>query len=106
MNLINKPLRVVHFPQVPCKPFIVTVANELEANLILNTLAQQHLFMFENNIIPDNSNIIMVEMFEDGEWCDYWNDDESMDFDEFAETYFKQDLEALKERYPNNSFNG
>ena len=94
MQKVTNKLRVSHYPQVPCKPFIVEVADEFEASKISNVLANQHLFLFENNIIPDYSNAITVEMWDensDGEgeagWVDYWNEEEGMSFDEFEETY-------------------
>jgi len=94
MKKVSNKLRVYHFPQVPCKPFIVEVADEFEASKIVNVLAQQHLFLFKEKMIPDYSNAIGVEMWDenhDGEgnagWCDYHNEEEGMDFDEFEETY-------------------
>lgn len=87
MKQATNKLRVSHFPQIPCKPFIVEVKDEEQASLIVNTLANQHLFLFDNNFIPDYSNVIIVEMLEDGEWISYWNEEELMEFDEFEETY-------------------
>jgi hypothetical protein len=96
MNYTPVPnkLRVLHFPQVPCKPFTVDVKDEEQAYLIRNTLADQHNFLFENNIIPDFSNAIQVVMWDedaDGEgnpdWVTYYNEAEMMEFDELAETY-------------------
>ena len=85
---VKNKLRVVHIPQVPMKGFKVEVRNEREAFLIQNTLADQHLFLFENDVIPDYSNVIIVEMFDDGEWLDYYNEDELMEWDELISTYF------------------
>lgn len=97
MKKVPNKLRVLHFPQIPCKPFVVEVKDEEQAHLVSEALANQHLFLFENNIIPDYSNIVSVVMFEedaDGEgnpdWVDYFNDEEGMDFEELSETYFKQ----------------
>ena len=78
MKLVNKKLRVLHFPQIPCKPFQVEVKDEEQAHLIVETLADQHLFLFENNFIPDCSNIIIVEM---------WDEDASEAKDKFFEIY-------------------
>ncbi len=92
-NVTNK-LRVCHFPQIPCKPFEVEVKDEEQAYLISETLANQHLFLLDNNFIPDYSNIILVQMYDenaDGEgnadWVDYWNEEEQMEWDEFSMTY-------------------
>jgi len=96
INVRNK-LRVSHFPQVPCKPFTVEVKDEKQAHLMVEALANQHLFLFDNNFIPDYANILLVEMFEedsDGNgnpgWVDYWNEEELMEFDEFVETYLNK----------------
>lgn len=90
MKKVQNKLRVSHFPQIPCKPFTVEVKDEEQAHLLVETLANQHLFLFDNNFIPDYANIITVEMFEGGEWVDYWNEEELMEFDEFVETYLKE----------------
>ncbi len=85
-NVTNK-LRVMHYPQIPCTPFFVDVKNEEQALLIRETLADQHLFLYDNNFIPDYSNIITVVMWDEEEqdWIDYWNEEECMEFDEFVE---------------------
>ena len=82
--VINK-LQVRHYPQVPCTPFCVNVANEQEAKLVSEALAYQHLFLFENNIIPDYSNAVVVVMWDEQEqdWVDYYNEAEGMEWDEF-----------------------
>jgi len=97
MKNVKNRLRVSHFPQIPCEPFSVEVRNEREAYFISETLANQHLFLFKNRMIPDYSNVILVEMWDedsDGEgkpdWVDYYNDEEFMDWGEFVETYLTE----------------
>ena len=85
MIAVKNKLRVVHIPQVPMKGFTVEVENEREAYLVYNVMADQHLFLFENNVIPDYSNVIFIEMLEDGEWVNYWNESEMMEWDEVVE---------------------
>lgn len=104
MKKVTKKLRVLHFPQVPCTPFFVDVKDEEQAFLISETLATQHLFLFDNNFIPDYSNIISVVMWDedsDGEgtpdWVDYYNEEEEMDFDEFAETYLSTENKNINQ---------
>lgn len=75
-------LRVWHIPQIPMKGFRVQVKNKDEAVLVLNTLAQYDLFQLENNIKPDYSNAQGLEVFEDGEWVE-WYDDEGNNIDHF-----------------------
>lgn len=96
---VKNRLRVCHYPQVPCEPFIVEVNNEREAYLIAETLANQHLWLYNNKFIPDYCNVITVEMWEgeldhDGDlfydWVDYYNESECMDWDEFVQTYFER----------------
>lgn len=74
-NPKNGDLQVWHIPQVPMKPFIVPVANLVEAKLLLDTLAQYDIFQFENRIKPDYCNAGGLSVFEDGEWTDWWDDD-------------------------------
>ena len=94
MKTVTNKLRVLHFPQTPCEPFFVDVKDEEQALLIRETLANQHLFLYDKKIIPDYSNIVIVVMWDedsDGEgnpgWVDYYNEEEAMEFDEFVETY-------------------
>jgi hypothetical protein len=98
MKNIKNKLRVVHFPQVgTCKKcFTFEVKNEEFANAIINALALQHLWLEKNHIIPDYSNAIFVEMFDetiaDGKvvgWIDYWNEEEMMEWRD-VENYYKQ----------------
>lgn len=66
---------------------------------MMKVLADQHNFLFENKIIPDYSNAIMVVMWDedpdaadaaDGyDWFDYYNPAEDMYWEEFAETYIE-----------------
>lgn len=75
---MNKKLRVSHYPQIPCKPFIVEVKNLEEAKLIYDTLANYDLFQFNNRIKPDYANATIVEEYdeEEQEWIS-WCDDET-----------------------------
>lgn len=98
-NVTNK-LRVVHFPQIgSCKKsFNVEVKNEEQAYFTINLLANQHLWLEKNNIIPDYSNAIFVEMYDEDTddetgnpygWRNYYNEEECMEWDEIVEEYFK-----------------
>lgn len=64
---VPNKIRVCHYPNVPCQPFIVEVDNEREANLIVETLALQHLWLYENKMIPDYNNVITIEMWDENE---------------------------------------
>lgn len=67
MKKVTNKLRVVHFPQVGSKAgfFEVAVKDEEQAAFTMNLLANQHLWLFENKIIPDYANIISVEMYDE-----------------------------------------
>lgn len=72
---MNKKLRVSHYPQVPCKPFMVEVKDLEEARKIYNMLADYDLFQYENRIKPDYANATVIEEFDEEEkdwisWCD------------------------------------
>jgi hypothetical protein len=73
--------RVWHIPQVPGKPFHVDLNHVLredapeEAKRILRLLADYDLFQLENKIKPDYANAQGLEIFEDGEWIEWDNED-------------------------------
>ncbi|MFB0831513.1 hypothetical protein ACEU2D_18160 [Brevibacillus laterosporus] len=73
-----KKIRVSHFPQMPCSPFIVEVDNLEQARLIYNTLADYDLFQFNNNIKPDYANATVVEQWDEEkqDWLE-WSDKET-----------------------------
>lgn len=73
-------LRVWHIPQVPMLAFHVYVSSIKEAKLILETLAIYDLFQLEYKIKPDYSNAQGLEVYENGEWCD-WEDEEGNDIE-------------------------
>lgn len=96
-NTSNK-LRVVHVPQVGYNhAFYICVKDELEAMKITNIIANHHNWLFSNNIIPDYSNIIIVEMFneENQEWENYCNENEDYAEWEDIEDLLQSEIEYL-----------
>lgn len=77
-------LRVWWVPQVPGKAFYVYVpVDGLErAALVCDTLARYDRFQFESHVKPDYCNAGGLEVYEDGEWSDWYNED-GLDFDEW-----------------------
>ena len=72
-------LRIWHIPQVPAPPtFYVSVKDVDEAKKILNVIWDYDNFQYENKIKPDYSNASGLEVYEDGEWCE-WNDEDGYD---------------------------
>lgn len=93
MKLSGKRLQVWHYPQVPCEPFKVEVKDENEAFTMVNALADQHIYLFKNKMIPDYCNSIHVVMWDedDKEWVDYYNESEGMDWSD-VEEYFENEI--------------
>lgn len=89
MKLSGKRLQVWHYPQLPCEPFKVDVKDELEAIKIINTLADQHIWLFKNKFIPDFANTLIVQMWDENgkEWVSYYNEEEQMEWEDFEAVY-------------------
>lgn len=87
MTLSGNRLQVHHYPQLPCEPFSVDVENEHEAIKIINTLADQHIWLLKNKLIPDYNNTFNVVMLDGSEWVDYWNEAEKMNWEDFEAVY-------------------
>jgi len=86
---MEKKLRVSHYPQVPCKPFIVEVKNLEEAKLISDTLANYDLFQYENRIKPDYANATVIEQWDadEEEWISWFDEETGIDnIDEYFES--------------------
>lgn len=83
MNQTHKKYRLLHYPQTPSKPFIVE-SDDLDYLVKLqDVIARQHLFLYENKVIPDYTNSIIIEElipeeYRTEEYSDelYWSVDE------------------------------
>lgn len=80
---IEGDLRVWWVPQVPMKAFKVPVESPEEAIKILDTLARYDLFQYNNNIKPDYANAGGLEVFEEGEWVEWYHPETGGDIDEW-----------------------
>lgn len=87
MILSGKRLQVHHYPQIPCNPFCVEVKDEYEAAKLMDTLADQHIWLYNNKLIPDYANMLNVVMWDGSEWVDYWNEAEQMNWDDLEAVY-------------------
>lgn len=68
-------LRVWWIPQVPMKDaFHVPVGSPEEAIKIIETLANYDLFQLKHNIKPDYTNVGGLDVFEDGEWVEWYDE--------------------------------
>ena len=78
--------------------FNVDVQTPQEAHKILQVLADYDLFQYENKVKPDYASVGRLNVFEDGEWCS-WYDEDGDSIDEWAEkqtiiTHIALDLEG------------
>ena len=81
-------LRVWWIPQVPGQPFIVPVKTTLEGRLLLDTLAEYDMFQLRENIKPDFSNAGGLNIWEDGEWVDYCDEEgDEIDHEKYERRY-------------------
>ena len=75
MNNIGD-LQVWWIPQVPMKPFTVSVSSVSEGVKVMDILADYDSFQFENNIKPDYCNTGGLNIWCDEGW-ESWYDEET-----------------------------
>ncbi len=75
MNKEGPRLLVWWIPQVPMKPFHVSVSSFVHAKVLLDTLAQYDIFQYENKIKPDYSNVGGLMMLDEDGWSDFYTED-------------------------------
>jgi hypothetical protein len=68
-------LKVWWIPQIPGKPFEYPVKTIREARILIDVLGLYDLFQLKHNIKPDYSNVGGLQIYQDGEWLDWSNDD-------------------------------
>lgn len=93
-----KQLRIAHYPQVPCKPFYVSVSTLEEAQKIKHALADYDLFQLKHHIKPDYVNATVLEQLDPvtEEWISWM--DENTGFDDLDDyfDYLKGQSSAKK----------
>lgn len=97
MKLSGKRLQVWHYPQINHGAFKVDVKDEYEAIKIIETLADQHCWLFKNKFIPDYANSFIVQMWDEdiSRWVDYWNDKEDMNWEDFEAVYENEIISSI-----------
>lgn len=68
MTVLDHPFRVLHYPQIPCKPFVAPARTFEEAIAISYQFSMQHLWLFAKRMIPDYSNVVVVQVWDGEEW--------------------------------------
>ena len=85
-------MRVWWNPQIgSCETMYVPVKDDLEAKKVLDVLSVYDMFQYKNNIKGDYSNAGGVEIFEDGEWCDWYKSCSNSYYDDIDE-YIQEEL--------------
>lgn len=70
--MTKQQMRVTWIPQVGYDAeMVIPVKDVFEGVKIMEVLANYDLFQYENRIKPDYSNMGFLEVYEDGEWCDW-----------------------------------
>jgi hypothetical protein len=87
-------LRVSHFPQIPCKPFLVDVNSIEEAKKIFDVLAEYDMFQYLHNIKPDYSNMTILEYWDEDEqeWLEWHDEENYYTLDKYYE-HMKENIE-------------
>jgi hypothetical protein len=67
------------------KAFHVEVSSPKEAVKVISVLADYDLFQYNNNVKPDYANVSGLEVFEDGDWCEWYDEKTGSDIREYAE---------------------
>lgn len=115
MTELPKPkdgdIKIWWIPQIPGKPFEVPVSSLVEAQKILDVLADYDLFQLKQKVKPDFCNAGGVMVFHtryiDSESeCDGWVDFYSPDGDEFKELTSDQLAQLDKLREKGEPFHG
>lgn len=72
---VDGALRVWWIPQVPGSAFHVSVETVEEAQKLMAVLADYDMFQYENGIKPDYSNTGGLEVYDEGEWLEWYSED-------------------------------
>ena len=82
-------LKVYWIPQASMNVFERRVKTLGEAAILLDVLAKYDAFQYENRVKPDYCNMGGLVIFEDDEWCDWYNEDGDS-FDDWIASNWKE----------------
>jgi hypothetical protein len=77
-------LRVWHNPQIPGPIFYINVDSIEEGIKTIDILSAYDSFQYKNNIKPDYCNVSGLEIFENGEWTEWYDEATGEDFSGYA----------------------
>lgn len=88
-------LQVWIIPQIPGEAFLIDVNSIPEGKKILDALGDYQLFMLQNEVIPDYSNVGGIRRWEQDDWCDV-DEDEEEDCPECGLVHHEHDCPPCK----------
>ena len=65
--------------------FTIPVSSIYEAALVKHSMAYSDLIKYEQGVTPDYVNMIGLEVFENGEWVDWYDEDGNDDMEAWLE---------------------
>lgn len=84
-RLTSKPkegdIKIWWVPQIPGKPFEVSVPSLVAGKFLLTLLAEYDLFQLEQKVKPDYSNAGGLCQYKNGDWEDWYDPDDDTEFD-------------------------
>lgn len=91
-------LRVYWIPQLGIKEtFYIPVKSVEEGKKLLDVLAAYDAFQLQNNVKPDYCNTGGLQILEDGEWCDWYIENDEFYYDDVDEYCESEDCEQADE---------
>ena len=76
--------------------FTIPVASIYEAALVKHSLAYSDLIKYGQGATPDYSSIIGLEVFEDGEWVDWYDEDGNDNMEDWLEENEPENYAKIK----------
>lgn len=77
--------------------FTIPVSGIYEAALVKNTLAYSDLIKYEQGVTPDYVNMIGFEVFENGEWEDWYDEYGSDNLEDWLEENEPENYAKIKD---------
>lgn len=81
-------LEIWWFPQVGGKSFHWSVPDLVTASVMLDALASYDSFQFAEGVKGDYCNAGGLNVFRDGEWEDWYDEETGDDFDAYRERFY------------------
>lgn len=77
--------------------FTIPVDSIYEAALVKHTLAYSDLIKYGQGVTPDYDSMIGLEVFENGEWVDWYDEDGNDDMEAWLEEYEPENYAKIQD---------